>query len=261
MIGGPAGLDALEVDALRTDRYLEALLSSAELGADDAPAGVELDPTLRSAARRLRDELVRVHPSFRFEERLGQRLAGAAARMRLAAAAGAGAEAPIIPFPGSLFDDPDLVAELANPDLAEFLAGGFAGDGNRIAESPQGSPGPDDSAGPGPTALQRDGAAAAAGHLTNPAVLRPAVSRQVLVGGALTSAALSLAGAAFVAWRLTRGAPSDPMARAVRAARAAREAGRVAGREAGRVAGSVAGAPALDLRPRLIGGRRPGRPT
>ncbi len=46
----------------------------------------------------------------------------------------------------------------------------------------------------------------------------------MLVGGALTSAALSLAGAAFVAWRLTRAAPADPMARAVRAARAAREA-------------------------------------
>jgi hypothetical protein len=34
----------------------------------------------------------------------------------------------------------------------------------------------------------------------------------LLVGGALTSAALSLVGAAFVAWRLTRGAPTDPMA-------------------------------------------------
>jgi hypothetical protein len=46
--------------------------------------------------------------------------------------------------------------------------------------------------------------------------------RPLLVGGAVTSAALSLAGAAFVAWRLTRGAPTDPMARAVRLARAAR---------------------------------------
>jgi hypothetical protein len=43
----------------------------------------------------------------------------------------------------------------------------------------------------------------------------------------VTSAALSLAGAAFVAWRLTRGAPTDPMARAVRLARAGR-----AGRDA-----------------------------
>ncbi len=40
--------------------------------------------------------------------------------------------------------------------------------------------------------------------------------RPLLVGGALTSAALSIAGAAYVAWRLSRPG-SDPMARAVRA--------------------------------------------
>ena len=39
--------------------------------------------------------------------------------------------------------------------------------------------------------------------------------RPLLIGGALTSAALSLAGAAFVAWWRTR--PATPMARAVRA--------------------------------------------
>jgi hypothetical protein len=42
------------------------------------------------------------------------------------------------------------------------------------------------------------------------------VVRPWLIGGALTSAALSLAGAAFVAWRLRR-PPITPMARAVRA--------------------------------------------
>ena len=40
--------------------------------------------------------------------------------------------------------------------------------------------------------------------------------RPLLVGGALTSAALSIAGAAYVAWRLSRPG-TDPMARAVRA--------------------------------------------
>jgi hypothetical protein len=40
--------------------------------------------------------------------------------------------------------------------------------------------------------------------------------RPLLIGGALTSAALSLAGAAFVAWRLRHEA-STPMARAIRA--------------------------------------------
>jgi hypothetical protein len=45
---------------------------------------------------------------------------------------------------------------------------------------------------------------------------RRAIGRPLLIGGALTSAALSLAGAAYVAWRFGRGRQS-PMARAVRA--------------------------------------------
>jgi hypothetical protein len=157
-------LEAIEVEALVTDRYLEALLAAADRGAPDAPADTALDPALRSAALRLRDELVRVHPSFRFEERLARRLAEAAAGMRLAAASGG--EATVIPFP-------DIETGLGDP------------------------------------------------------AARPQPHRPFLVGSAVTSAALSLAGAAFVAWRLTRGAPTDPMARAVRLARAAR-----AGRDA-----------------------------
>jgi hypothetical protein len=39
-------------------------------------------------------------------------------------------------------------------------------------------------------------------------------ARPYLIGGALTSAAISLAGAAFVAWRLTR--PVHPVIRAAR---------------------------------------------
>lgn len=45
---------------------------------------------------------------------------------------------------------------------------------------------------------------------------RLSVGRPLLIGGALTSAALSIAGAAYVAWRI-RHAQSSPMARAVRA--------------------------------------------
>jgi hypothetical protein len=45
---------------------------------------------------------------------------------------------------------------------------------------------------------------------------RPSVGRPLLIGGALTSAALSIAGAAYVAWRI-RHAQTSPMARAVRA--------------------------------------------
>ena len=49
-----------------------------------------------------------------------------------------------------------------------------------------------------------------------PIVPHPVVPRPVVLGGVLTSAALSLAGAAFVAWR--RSHPTmDPMSRAVRA--------------------------------------------
>ena len=42
------------------------------------------------------------------------------------------------------------------------------------------------------------------------------IGRPLLIGGALTSAALSIAGAAYVAWRLNR-PPGSPMARAARA--------------------------------------------
>jgi hypothetical protein len=166
------GLEAIEVEALVTDRYLEALLLAAERRAPDAPADPALDPAVRGAALRLRDELVRVHPSFRFEERLARRLAEAAAGMRLAAAAGG--EGAILPFPAT---------------------------GDRFGGGAFGSP---------VTGTSADDA-------------RPLPRRPLLFGGAVTSAALSLAGAAFVAWRLTRGAPTDPVARAVRLARAARE--------------------------------------
>jgi hypothetical protein len=45
---------------------------------------------------------------------------------------------------------------------------------------------------------------------------RPGQVRPVVLGGVLTSAAISLAGAAYVAWRRNRN-PTDPMLRAVRA--------------------------------------------
>jgi hypothetical protein len=44
---------------------------------------------------------------------------------------------------------------------------------------------------------------------------RPPIARELLIGGALTSAALSIAGAAYVAWRI-RHPQAGPMARAVR---------------------------------------------
>ena len=46
--------------------------------------------------------------------------------------------------------------------------------------------------------------------------------RPVVIGGVITSAALSLAGAVYVAWRLSRPPAADPMRRAVRAVARAR---------------------------------------
>lgn len=189
-----AALESVEIEALVTDRYLDALLAAAERRAPDAPADPSLDPALRGAALRLRDELVRVHPSFRFEERLARRLAEAAAGMRLAVAAGG--EGTILPFPGA---------------ADGFLAGDRLVDG-----PPLGNPRGGDPLVGNPRGGSRAQAAAYG--------IRLLPRRPLLVGGAVTSAALSLAGAAFVAWRLTRGAPTDPMARAVRLARAARAA-------------------------------------
>jgi hypothetical protein len=160
----PARREAFEVDALRTDRYLEALLSAADRRTDDIPTDVALDPDVQAAARRLARELIRVHPSFRFEERLAGRLAEAARAMRLARVTGGAA--PLVTLP--------------------------LGDGTALV--------------PLPTGVALD-----------PRELRP-----LLIRGALTSAALSLAGAAWVAWRRIQHPPRSPMARAVRAAREAR---------------------------------------
>ena len=172
------GRDAAEAEALLTDGYLESLLAADDRGAGDAPADASLDRSVRDAATRLRRNLVRVHPSFRFEERLAGRLSDVARSMRLAPAAGGGSTIAIRPL-----DRP--------------------GPGQDPGFDPLADPNDNDDTG--------------------------ARSRPLLIGGALTSAALSIAGAAFVAWRRTRPARS-PMARAVRAAHAERLRTNVRGR-------------------------------
>ena len=175
--------DATQVDALIADRYLDALLAAADRRAADAPTDPSLDPDVRDAARVLRAALVRVHPSFRFEERLAARLATLAAvqagRGELAAGGGS-----VVPFPGSPGLDEDLHAILrgdldpAAPEDARELDQG---------------PAPD--------------------------------RRPLIVTGALTSAALSLAGVAWVAWRASRpAARRSAMGRAVRTAHERRAA-------------------------------------
>jgi hypothetical protein len=185
--------DALSADALLTDLYLDALLAGAVLDAvEDVEAldpGRRLDPLARRAADRLRRDLVRVHPSFRFEERIAARLAAAAVAMRVPIAVGG--EGQVVPFPRdpaarSCLDGPgapdDLSDPAANEAAVDVLLAGLVGD----------------------DLARRDRA------------------RPLLIGGALTSAAISIAGAAFVAWRLRPNRALGPMARAARAVRDAR---------------------------------------
>jgi hypothetical protein len=164
--------DGTEVEALLTDLYLERVLS--RHGTDLGPGDADLDPALRAASDRLRRDLIRVHPSFRFEERLALRLAEAAAAARLPAAAGAGGEIVTLRRAAATGDNGfDPLADDADDERREL-----------------------------PVPL--------------------------LIGG-LTSAALSLAGAAaYVAWRWSR--PTRGGSAMVRAARAVREARLAAGR-------------------------------
>ena len=158
MTGATPGRDGYEVEALVTDRYLEALLAAHARGADRGPTPRDPDDALRRTADRLARDLPRFHPSFLFEEALAARLGSVASRMRMPAAAGA--EGLIVPLPAG---DP-----LADLDEAAQAGPGGAG------------------------------------------------RRPLIIGGALTSAALSLAGAAYVAWRMNRPA-AGPMVRAARA--------------------------------------------
>ena len=172
MTGALHGRDSHEVDALVTDRYLEALLAAHARGADRGPsAGGPPDP-IRLTADRLARDLPRLHPSFRFEEALAVRLVEVAARMRLPTAVGG--TGVMVPIAGRASER------------------GSGGHDEADLRGPVGSRRPVGSRGP-----------------------RVPYGRPLLIGGAITSAALSLAGAAYVAWRLNRPAVG-PMARAVR---------------------------------------------
>jgi hypothetical protein len=161
-----ANRDEPEIEALRVDRYLESILVARERGAVIALHDARLDPDLRATAERLASELVRVHPSFRFEERLSRRLADFGGSLGLPAAAELESSPPrsLLMGGGSTFDPADLLDPARRVDDED------------------------------PFALR---------------------ARPLLIGGALTSAAISLAGALLVAWRLSR--PAHPMVRAIRA--------------------------------------------
>ncbi len=172
-------------DALVTDQYLDALLGAVDRRAAGALADADLDPAIRRASSVLRASLVRVHPSFRFEDRLAARLADLAAERSGRAVVGWGDVVPFRRAPSTAGD----------PLLDAVLAGALD---------------PSDT-----DAVDRASGARGTG-------------RPLLVGGAITSAAISIAGVAYVAWRASRPggwpASTGAMARAARVAHARRMA-------------------------------------
>ena len=186
-------------DARRTSRYLDGLMAADERRAAETPADADLDPAIRFAARELRAGLVRVHPSFRFEESLSARLAAGAARLR----AGLPVETVAVTRPGTVspfrghsdIGAASSAVALAGPEVAGTTPGA---DPANVSGTQSRALWPAD-------ALRRFPEMAA----------RP--SRPLIVGGVgVASAAISI-GAVYVAWRHSHPAPGL-MGRAARAA-------------------------------------------
>jgi hypothetical protein len=181
-----------EIEAFATDHYIDALLAgrapddprdgskSIELhGASAGNAAATVNEAVRAVSRRLAADLPRFHPSFRFEEHLALRLAEAAAAMRpirLPSDTTAEARIPVLPLA------PEALAPRVTAD---------------------GVPDPSERNERRPTPLVAD-------------ALDVADGRAFLLGGAVAASALSLAGAAWIAWR--RRGSASLMTRAVRAA-------------------------------------------
>lgn len=122
----PGGRDDIEVEALRTDRYLESLLVQREgrstPGGGTMPAAPP-DAALAATIGRLDRDLVRVHPSFRFEERLARRLAEVAAAMHAPIAAGAEGGPVLVQLPFDPALDPALDPAAGPPDAQGTMGG------------------------------------------------------------------------------------------------------------------------------------------
>ena len=61
-------------DGIQLDTYIDRLLAGPEAGPSAVEALPAVEEGMAETATRLRTELVRFHPSFRFEERLARRL-------------------------------------------------------------------------------------------------------------------------------------------------------------------------------------------
>jgi len=180
-------------DARRTERYLDGLLAADERHAPAVPVDADLDPGVELAAGRLRSGLVRLHPSFRFEESLATTLASAAIRLRA----------------GLPVDDVTPASDLGRvapfPGRSEYEVEGVAAAAGAATVAGPDAPAPRLQTGPAPAWRRLP---EMAGH----------PSRPLLVGGVgvgVASAALSLG--AYVAWRHSHPA-AGRMGRAARAA-------------------------------------------
>jgi hypothetical protein len=205
-------------DAQRTERYLDGLMAADERRAPESPVDADLDPAIRLAARELRSGLVRVHPSFRFEESLSARLAAGAARMR----AGLPVESVAVVAPSAVTPIPRRTAAAGSVALAVAAAADVVGTADVAAD---GLAGPGVALVTGPV-VGPDGGLAASTQLRG--ILPSAPSRRLpdmtarqsrpfIVGGVgVASAAISI-GAVYVAWRHSHPA-SSRMGRAARAA-------------------------------------------
>jgi hypothetical protein len=183
--------EPLTVDALRSDAYVESLLASAERRAPAVPTDVDLDPDVAATARLLQSTLVRVHPSFRFEERLAQSLADVAAAMRRDAAPARGVSADAL-VPGR----PGVGSVLAFPGHASPFDGSAEGSLRDLGAVAR------------PVVAWASAGAIAASvvaRLPVPATaVRPDSGPTIAGAVAVTSAAISIGAAAVVAWRRGR---------------------------------------------------------
>lgn len=183
-------------DARRTERYLDGLMAADERREAGFPVDAEMDTAVGLSARRLRADLVRVHPSFRFEEALAARLAAGAMRLR----AGLPME---VDGTGSPAVTPGTVAAFRRP-----LPAGEGGAATALLEGTASSPA---------TALTEPHGATPASALRRLPEVAARQSRPLIVGGVgVASAAISI-GAVYVAWRHSHPA-SGRMGRAARAA-------------------------------------------
>ncbi len=136
MRGGPPDADPLETEALVSDGYLHSLLAghqgrlAGDLAEGAAGSELDLDPSVREAADLLRRTLIRVHPSFRFEEGLAARLA-ASGRSLAGGSTGGATVIPLgLPRIRSTTDQRDAPATRAPATDPARRAGRLA-DGNR----------------------------------------------------------------------------------------------------------------------------------